>query len=124
MSISTSELLDWVESTEFDAEMSALSSYRSFLAALVSDATVLELLHQLRGSSSLQIRVLERLQAFVDAEKTAGQARFADVPIATYLYVLGETTPQKARKLAQQVALLPTLWWSQQLADEQLETLT
>ena len=85
MNASLHDLMNTVESIEFDAQMSVFSGFRSFLKALTEDKTVKELQHSIVKSHDEEIIILNRLTALLEELADPQYAHPKDVAIAAYL---------------------------------------
>jgi len=116
MNASLHDLMNTVESIEFDAQMSVFSGFRSFLKTLGEDKTVKELQHRAAQSHDEDTVILNRLTALLEKVADPQYAHPMDVTIAAYLYALS-SSKEFSGLASEKVLQIANLMWAKQLAE-------
>lgn len=114
--MSLPDLMDKIESVEFDAAMNVFSGLQSFLMALHEEAAIQEMISVLLSSATNRQTVFNRLRTLLGENDEPQYAHPHDVALSGYLYVLQQTDLELAAKAAKQMAKRNDLSWSQRLA--------
>ncbi len=116
MDTSLHDLMDTVESIEFDAQMSVFSGFNSFLRALNENSTITQIKQLLANSRPKYAKIVLRVIDLL-AESTDPQfAHPNDVAIASYLYVLS-SSKEFSVLAAEKVLLVSNFMWAKRLAE-------
>jgi hypothetical protein len=105
-----------IESLEFEANLSVVSSLTIFRMVLQEDHTVTELIETLQKKPAKIREVFDRLMLLMEKESNPILLHPHDIAISTYLYVLSAVDIAVASTLAIKVLDAPNLWWSKRLA--------
>jgi hypothetical protein len=115
MNTSLHDLMNTVESIEFDANMSVFSGFNSFLRALSKNETIIQL-KQLLVESPIEHEILAHLINLLGEDVDPQFAHPKDVPIAAYLYVLSFSKEFPLLAI-EKVLQTPNLTWAKRLAE-------
>jgi hypothetical protein len=115
-------LLNTIESSEFDANINILSGFNTMLRAMENDDVLNQLIVELRESPDKKRRVFERLLELLPQNPHPQYAHPRDVAVAAYLYSLQQIDGELGHRAAEHVLQTPRFWWAGRLAQYILET--
>ena len=114
--MTVSELINDIESIQFEIRFSVLSGFQSVLSAMEIDETVSSLIQSLDGDADGQRTVLERIQALIPDYKS-GYMHPHDITITAYLFALDKgNSLGTLMAIVDEIAALPEFWWARKLA--------
>ncbi len=109
------EALDYIESIEFDATVSVVSSAKAFFRAVAGEPAVLELYRQAKESGEMRQEILDRIYALAAREINPNYENPNDTALAVLLWLTYYTAPELVRVAALYTALAPKCWYARKL---------
>jgi len=117
-----SELINQIESIQFEIRFSVLSGFKSVLSAMEIDETVGSLIQSLDGNAANQRTILERIQALIPDYKS-GYMHPHDITVTAYLFALDKANGiETLNDVVDKIAELSEFWWARKLAQQLQQT--
>jgi hypothetical protein len=112
------EIVEHIQSIEFQANFSVLSGFRSLVAAFAVDETLKALCTLLKGNLASQAIILQQIQKLL-ADYEEGHLHKHDIAVAAYLYVLEQVADLEAlAQITKAVQSTDNFWWARKMADQ------
>ncbi len=115
------EALTQIESLEFDANLSVVSSTKAFFRNVAQDPVVLDLYWQIQESGELKESILDRTYDLSAQEIDMRHGNPNDKPLAVLLWLSYYAAPELGRLAATYTARAPKCWYAWKLAHQILD---
>ena len=117
-------LLQFIESADFSAEVSAQSGFYQFLNGLRTHVAVETLADAVQRQRSHRAMIVSRVLTIADQRIDMRYEHPADTALAVYLLVLASVDEKLFEITRSVVGMLPNCWWASRIASKSLTTTT
>ncbi|MBI1278595.1 MAG: hypothetical protein GC179_10760 [Anaerolineaceae bacterium] len=118
MITSLHELINIIESVNFDANMSVFSGFNSFHRALVGNQTIQELREVLTDFPNAAEELYDHFISLIQQDTQSQYEHPHDIAISSYLFALSTSSNNgMALEAAKEITLIPNLIWAKRLAE-------
>lgn len=118
MITSLHELINIIESVNFDANMSVFSGFNSFHRALAGNQTIQELREVLIDFPNTVEELYDHFITLIQQDTQSQYEHPHDIAISSYLFALSTSSNNGvALEAAKEIMLIPNLIWAKRLAE-------
>lgn len=120
MNGSLSDILEKLESNDFNAEMSVFSGFNSFFSAIQRHPVVEALVTQVASSPEAENELAMHMMRLLQSNEDVEYAHPYDVTLACYLYALGHIKSRYFRIVSGEILTNYQLVWARKLVEQNL----